>query len=455
MSMRQWRSVAWVLAGMLLVGVAALAVHRPWRGSGCPERTDRTLVVLGDKDVSSGRQRKAEIERWRGPGGMRAELRELSGVADLQHAQLAATAQDGGCGVDVYVLDGPWVAEFAEAGHLEPFEEKEKPLDGLLTGGLRESGYHDEELWAVPFSADAPLLYYRKDLLEKADLEPPASWDEVWEHAGTLLAEPSSGLRAGYAAQLAHYEGFTINVLELMWTHDSSELLDDDGEVEINLISLQKIREKLGDSRLIARESFTWHEDEATRAFVEGETLFLRNWPTAYRRLAEDPSVGNAEQLDEKYGVTVLPGHGVLGGQSLAVAANSPYKEEARRLIRTLTGYDAQNRLFWCGGFAPVHAGVYDEKSPETCDTRASGDKGGYVAQLPPEELDTLRDAVERARPRPNTPYYTEFSRVFQELLYCDLQSAALVTSCPQKPGSAPEFPPALEKRLTDALQGR
>lgn len=452
--MRQWRFAAGVLAGMILVGIAALAVHRPWQGSGCPERTDRTLVVLGDKDVSSGRQRKAEIERWHDPGGARAELHELSGVADLQHAQLAATAQDGGCGVDVYILDGPWVAEFAEAGHLEPFGEDEEALGGLLAGGLRESGYHDDELWAVPFSADAPLLYYRRDLLEKAGLDPPGSWDEVWEHAEALLAEPSSGLRAGYAAQLARYEGFTINALELMWTHDSSELLDD-GEVEINSIALQRIRKKLGDPRLIARESFTWHEDEATRAFVKGETLFLRNWPTAYRRLAEDPSVGNAEQLTEKYGVTVLPGHGVLGGQSLAVAANSPYKEEARRLIRSLTGYGAQNRLFWCGGFAPVHAEVYRRKSPETCAPGVSDDKGGYVAQLPPEELDTLRTAVEQARPRPNTPYYTEFSRVFQELLYCDLQPEELVASCPQKQSSTPEFPPDLEDRLTDALKGR
>ncbi|WP_157963765.1 extracellular solute-binding protein [Actinocorallia populi] len=453
--MRQWKFAAGMLAGMLLVGVAALAVHRPWQGSGCPERRGGTLVVLGDKDVSSGRQRKAEIERWRGPGGTRAELRELSGVADLQHAQLAATAQDGGCGVDVYILDGPWVAEFAEAGHLAPLEGGGERLDGLLTGELRESGYHDGELWAVPFSAEAPLLYYRKDLLEKADLEPPESWDEVWEHSRTLLADPSSGLRAGYAAQLAHYEGFTINVLELMWMHDRSELLDDDGEVEINTIALQEIREKFDDPRLIARESFTWHEDEATRAFVEGETLFLRNWPTAYRKLAEDPSAENAGRLTEKYGVTVLPRNGVLGGQSLAVAANSPYKAEARRLIEALTGYGAQNRLFWCGGFAPVHAGVYDRRSPEACDAGASDDEGGYVAQLPPEELDTLRAAVEQARPRPNTPYYTEFSRVFQEVLYCDLQPEARVTSCPQKPGSAPEFLPDLEKRLTDALRGR
>ena len=450
--MRQWKFAAGLLAGVLLVCAVALAVHRPWRGSGCPGRADRTLVVLGDRDVSSGRQRKAEIERWRGPGGMRAELRELSGVADLQHAQLAATAQDGGCGVDVYLLDSPWIAEFAEAGHLEPFGE---PVGGLLPGRLRESGKHEGELWAVPFSADAPLLYYRKDLLEKADLDPPTSWDEVWEHSRTLLADPSSGLSAGYAAQLAHYEGFTINALELMWTHDSSELLDDDGEVEINTIALQEIRKKLGDSRLIARDSFTWHEDEATRAFIEGETLFLRNWPTAYRRLAEDPSVTDAGRLAEKYGVTVLPGSGVLGGQSLAVAPHSPYKEEARRLIRALTGYDAQNRLFWCGGFAPVRAEVYDRRSPQTCDAQGSDDADGYVARLPPEELETLRTAVEEARPRPNTPYYTEFSRVFQELLYCDLQPAALVTACPQKPGSAPEFPDDLEKRLTEALRGR
>jgi len=450
-----------VLAGALAAGVVLLA-PKVWPEGGCPARSDRTLVVLGDKDVSSGSQRKKEIEKRLGPERPEAELRELSGVADLQHSQMVAVAQDGGCGVDVYVLDTPWVAEFAEAGYLEPLEtgpleelEKKEPLDALLTGELRRSGHHDGRLWAVPFSADAPLLYYRKDLLEDAGLEAPGTWDDVWEYSRRLLAEPSHGLRAGYAAQLARYEGFTINTLELMWAHDSNELIKD-GEVRINPVALEKIRGRFGDPPLVARGSFTWHEGEATEAFVAGETLFLRNWPTAYRRLAEDRSVKGEKEIAEKYGVTVLPEHGVLGGQSLAVAANSPYKEEARRLIRSLTGYEAQNRLFWCGGFASVRAEVYDKRSPEKCDTPVSDKTGAQIVRhLPQEELDTLREAIEKARPRPDTPHYTWFSRAFQDLLYCALQTPPLVARCSQKPGSAPVFPEDLEDRLTEALRGR
>lgn len=462
MDRRLWTFAAAACAGALLAG-AALFAPRLWPDGGCPERGDRTLVVLGDRDVSSGRQRREAIEKWRGPGGMRAELRELPGVADLQHSETAATAQAGGCGIDVYLLDGPWIAEFAEAGHLAPLAEGplaelegEEPLNGLLTGELRRSGYHGGRLWAVPFSADAPLLYYRRDLLEKAGLAPPRTWEEVWDHAERVLADPPPGLRAGYAAQLARYEGFTVNALELLWAYDSQDIVAD-GEVRINRNGLQNIRARLEPAdgpTVIARESFTWHEDEATEAFVTGKTLFMRGWPTAYRRLAEDPEVEDQEDLTKKYGVTVLPDQGVLGGQSLAVAADSPYKEEARDLIRTLTGYEAQNRLFWCGGFASVRAEVYDRREKADCETGGSNDPDAFVVRhLPQEELDRLREAIENARPRPVSPHYTWFSRVFQELLYCELQTPPRVPQCPQDPEPLPHS--ELEERLTRALNGR
>ncbi len=461
MSMRRSTFTSAAVAGALAAGLL-ITVHESWP-DGCPERP-RTLTVLGDKDVSSGRQRKELIENWRGRDGMRAELRELPGVADLQHAQAVATAQGGGCGIDVYILDGPWVAEFAEAGYLRPIAEgaladleKREPLNALLPGALRRSGYFDGRLWAVPLSADAPLLYYRKDLLDAAGFRPPESWPELWEQAEKVLASPHGDLKAGYAAQLARYEGFTVNALELMWAHDDGDLVED-GEVEINPTALRSISEKLGpaDGRtLIARDSFVWHEDEATEAFFSGRTLFLRNWPTAYRRLAEDPSLKKEADLTAKYGVAPLPGQGVLGGQLLAVAARSPYRDEARDLIGELTGYDAQHRLFWCGGFAPVRTEVYERRGAEDCESAKPEDPDKRVVRhLPWEFMPALRQAVERARPRPESPSYTRFSFVFQDLMYCGLQTPPLTSSC-SRPSAAPAFPGDLEDRLTEALNGR
>ncbi|MEO3782292.1 extracellular solute-binding protein [Actinocorallia sp. B10E7] len=450
------RTLIGALVAALIVWAFLFVSSRPWGDGGCPERSDRTLTVLGDKDVSFGRQRREEIRNWSEPGGMKAELRELSGVADLQHAQMAATAQDGGCGVDVYVLDGPWAAEFAEAGHLHPFAEgpleeleKKEPLRSFLAGDLRRSGYHGGKLWAVPFSADAPLLYYRKDLIgDDEDFQKSPTWDEVWKRSEDLLDEPAGDLSAGYAAQLAPYEGFTVNLLELMRAHGGGGPVHD-GQVTLDQNALREIRDKLlltGGRSLIARDSFEWYEGDATEAFSSGKTLFLRGWPTAYRSLAEGSGPGNEGRRTDRYGVTVLPGGGVLGGQSLAIAANSPYKDEARRLILELTGAPVQRKLFWCGGFAPVRTEVYAEPTPTACGSSDSGESEEHVVRhLPEEYLPTLRRAVEQAHARPISPYYPEFSRIFQKTLHCSLRDA-----CTERLGLE-----EMESRLTEALKGR
>ncbi|GAA2722882.1 extracellular solute-binding protein [Actinocorallia aurantiaca] len=456
------------VTGMVLV-LAVLVTLKIWPDEHeCPKRAGE-LVVLGGKDVSVGRELQSLIEGWPGVGGtggdaVKARLRELPGTADLQHSQASATAQGGGCGVDVYLLDTPWIPQFAKAGWLHPlaegtFEElKEHELiKPLVAGNLRRSGYYDGRLWAVPLHVDVPLLYYRKDLLEKYGGAQGrlslGSWEEVWKGAERVLAgETGETLKAGYAAQLADYEGFTVNVLELTWAHGDA---DGDGAVPGGA-ALQALRSRLqaltGERPLIDPRSFSWHEDDATEAFRNGETVFLRNWPTAYPRLVQGLS-GGAKEFGEKYGVVALPPsgedgvRGVLGGQSLAVAANSPYRKEALELIRYLTGAQAQRSLFRCGGFAPGRAQIYYE-SGEDCAAHGSGAKSENVVRgLPAQYMPTLLEAIKGARPRPSSPYYTHYSRVFRALLRCGLQT-------PPSPDCG-EGDEDWEETLAKALEGR
>lgn len=450
-----------------LAAATVLFVPRLWPDDGC--HRDGILTVMGGKDVSSGQERRALIEGWKHPN-LKTELRELSGVADLQYSQLVAAAQDGGCDADIYILDLPWITEFADAGYLSPIQEgsfdklkKQEPLKDVLTGELQQSGYRDGKLWAAPFNADAPLLYYRKDLLEKAHLKPPQSWTELVQQATTLLNEPDNGLQAGYAAQLAPYEGFTVNALELIWAHIDRPITNDDGDVDIHPSSVPTLRDELTANMsndrstvrtLIDRRSLTWHEDESIEAFSSGRTLFMRNWPTAYRRLAEDPAVTDPDQLAAKYGVALLPGRGVLGGQSLAIAANSPYRAEAKQLIQELTGQGAQHRLFWCGGFASVRTDVYAEQGKDECAGGPTKPGKRVVRHLPWADVPLLRQAIKTARPRPTNAHYTEFSRVFQELLSCRLQEPSEPPDCDAEAKATPDFTRYFEKRLTSALHG-
>ena len=104
----------------------------------------------------------------RGPPEKRARIVELSGNADQQRNEMVRLAQDPDGVVDVYNLDVTWTAEFAENDYIVPLTGVS--TDDFLSGPLDTCRYErrfdgipfsGEKLWALPFNADAGLLYYR------------------------------------------------------------------------------------------------------------------------------------------------------------------------------------------------------------------------------------------------------------------------------------------------------
>jgi multiple sugar transport system substrate-binding protein len=122
----------------------------------------------------------------------------------------------------------------------------------------------------------------------------------------------------------------------------------------------------------------------AVDAFAAGRTPFMRNWPVARDDIGD--------RVPFKVVAPATPS--VLGGQNLAISAASGKPRAAQALIEFLTSASSQLILSELGGFAPTRQSAY------TIAKRAFSQQ--------------LRVAVERARPRPITRCYTEFSRTFR-----------------------------------------
>ncbi len=71
------------------------------------------------------------------------------------------------------------------------------------------------------------------------------------------------------------------------------------------------------------------------------------------------------------------------------------------------------------------------------------GRHGGGLSGVRPDDLAALvvRTAVERARPRPVTPHYTNFTAAFREVVQYAREHAG-------------ELPPGATRTLADALRG-
>ncbi|GAA4218960.1 multiple sugar transport system substrate-binding protein [Streptosporangium album] len=375
------------LAVLVTAGCSAAVAQKTERSGG----TGPFTLVTG-RDTTGYLQ--PLLDRWnQAHPGERATLLELPEAADEQRAQMVANLQAKSDRYDVLGLDVVWTAEFADAGWILPLDRGMFPLDRFLQPVVDTAIYKDK-LWAVPYTSNAGLLYYRKDLLAKQGFKPPKTWAELREQARTLHDKYGIG---GYAGQFLAYEGLTVNFAEAVQSA-GGQILSRDG----TRVTMDVAKAKTGLDFLtggfregwIPAESLSFKEEESRLAFQEGRLAFARNWPHAY-----GPATASA--VAGKFGVTRLPGlngpgSSSLGGVNLALSAYSKRQKSAVEFIRYFTGLENQRRVLADGSFPPVWAELYDDP--------------GLIKRFP--YLPVLKQSILSAQPRPASANYNQVSLV-------------------------------------------
>lgn len=165
----------------------------------------------------------------------------------------------------------------------------------------------DGNLTGIPYFNDAPMLYYRTDLLEEYGVEVPQTWEELAVAAQTIQdGERAKGNTEfwGYVWQGNAYEGLTCDALEWIYSEAGSTVISPDGTITVNdpgvAFALDRAATWVG---TISPEGVTGYQEEDARAtWQAGNAAFMRNWPYAY-------ALGNGEDsaVAGKFGVALLP----------------------------------------------------------------------------------------------------------------------------------------------------
>ncbi|MFL6076579.1 MAG: extracellular solute-binding protein [Mycobacteriales bacterium] len=430
--------------------VLALAAAGCGAGSARPPAApaDGTITLVTGVDLSQGGIRGQLIGLWnRQHPDHPVRIVELPSSADLQRSQMLAAEQSGNTSYDVLNLDVTATAEFAEDHAIQPLPAGMVPDTDFFDGSRKSVTWHGRS-WAVPFNADAGLLYYRKDWLDSIAEGPPSTWDDLKSDYKSLQdAHPE--LRAAYVTQLREYEGLTVNALEAAQASGESDLSARPSN------GLKRLADDIHDGTIL-NDSLFDDESASVQAFLHGQVAFMRNWPFAYDVLAGamSPAQFGVWPLPSRTGGQANADRSVLGGQNLAVAAHSRNTHWALGLIKFLTGPGSERCLLERGGLAAARPAVYDDGGG-TCPLPATGpgaagpsaESGGTSLFADKPALRTLRTALTRARARPVTPYYPEVSYQIQHTV-----SAMLNT---QDTPSVDRDAAALPKALRRARQGR
>ncbi|MGO4571491.1 ABC transporter substrate-binding protein [Microvirga sp. 2TAF3] len=280
----------------------------------------------------------------------------------LYQQLLAAGAGD----IDVFQIDVVWTGTLSK--HLVDLTGKAQGVIDQHLPTVIETSRVDGKLMAMPWFADAGLLYYRKDLLETYKRPVPETWGDLTETARLVQeGERKAGRNDfwGYVWQGRAYEGLTTNALEWIASYGGGTIVDEKGEITIdNPNAAQALKTASGWVGTVTPEGvLNYTEEESRGVFQAGNAVFMRNWPYAWA-LAQ----GGDSTIKDKVGIAPLPKGGAdgrhagtLGGQLLAVSKYSKNADAATDLVMYLTGPEEQKRRAIEGSFNPTIIALFKD----------------------------------------------------------------------------------------------
>jgi multiple sugar transport system substrate-binding protein len=389
----------------LVAALALAACGGPEEGGGAggAQGTGSFTFVVG-KDTS-GWTKKLLTDWNAAHPDQKASLLELPEAADAQRSAFVTNLQAKSDRYDVLGIDVIWTGEFAKSGWLLELDRSQFPLDKELKPAV-DTAMFEDKLWAAPFRTNGGLLFYRKDILDKAGKQPPKTFDEL--KALCPLAQQNN--MGCYAGQFSKYEGLTVNFAEAVQAAGGEIMTDSGTKVALGPPAAQGLS-FLADGfkdGTIPKEAITYKEEEGRRAFMSGKLLFLRNWPYVYTLASEsDP----ANKVKGKFDVVPLPGFtgpgsSSLGGLNLAVSAFSKKQQSAVEFLKLASTAEQMKAMSTLSGEPPAWADLYNDPD--------------MVKKFP--YLPTLKEGLLQAKPRPVTPYYQEVTTAIQEEAYAALQ---------------------------------
>ncbi|MBK1730660.1 ABC transporter substrate-binding protein [Thiococcus pfennigii] len=331
-------------------------------------------------------------------GAYRIALRPLPADADQQREQLVRRLAAGDRAIDLIGMDVIWTAEFAAARWILPWPEEtaQRVRAGRIAATVASATY-EGRLWAIPFTTNTQLLWYRTDRVAA----PPPTWDAMIQTAEAL------GSDGTIQAQGERYEGLTVFFVSLLASAGGAVLSEDGRSVSLATGPTRealRVMRRLADSPASAPGLASAREDQCRLAFEAGGSSFMVNytyvWPSAR---ANAPAVAEAMGWARWPGVAPdRPSRVAIGGINLGVAAFSRHPDLARQAAACLAAPPGQRLAAGRGGLPPTLAALYDDPAVR--------------ATFPFADLlrATLRDAVQR----PQTPLYNDVSLAIGRVLH-------------------------------------
>lgn len=329
---------------------------------------------------------------------------EIEVVGRPKLRERIVSAVGAGEAPDIALIDLVWVAEFAALRYFYPLNEIDGEwidsyLDDLLPGvknGISFGG----KVYGVQVDLSVSVLWYRRDLLREAGLEPPSDWDEL-SGVATELKGKTGKAPLAFCGGTRGGEATSYQLLPLFWSAGADLVRNGRAAVDERWIRPLEFLRGLVEEGLTPVEVTRLPWDGPRKALARGEVALSFGGTYEKRGIQAAAKLGEVD-FRERFGMVTIPKApggrhaATVGGMVFSVSRQSGSPEACMGLLEELASPALMAGFCSRTGRIPSRSSVAEELA----------ERNWYLR----EEMAILP----YARARPVDPHYAKLSFQFR-----------------------------------------
>ncbi|MDA8219186.1 MAG: extracellular solute-binding protein [Dehalococcoidales bacterium] len=165
---------------------------------------------------------------------------------------------------------------------------------GIFESALQNTGY-EGKYYGAPYVVNPWVMHVRLDLLKKANVDYPKTWEDVITISPKVSTPPQVYT---YAMSLGDNNDTSNNFLAMVWAY-GGQMQSDKGALMFKsdgTLEAIKVVKKMFDAKVIPPGSTTWDSAGNNKAYQSGQTVLIHNPNSTYAFLESEAAKADATQ---------------------------------------------------------------------------------------------------------------------------------------------------------------
>jgi multiple sugar transport system substrate-binding protein len=294
------------------------------------------------------------LEEFQARHGIRVQVRALSW--DTAWAELVKVALYK-TGSDISEVGSTWIDSFTTMDALRPFSLRETASLGGPSAFLPSSWKSGSMLggqttWAIPWVADARVIYYRRDLLKQAGIDERTAFETHEQLMHTLHRLQESGVATPWVMSTANERTVLHTVASWVWdagghfmSSDGRHTRFNEPEAQVGMYNCFSLH------RYLSPDARNLNEAQANIMFRQGKAAATISGQWVLDAIRHQ---GATAEVTANLGVAFAPVVPFVGGSNLVIWKHSRHEREAMELARFLTSHQVQTSYVPQAGLLPA-----------------------------------------------------------------------------------------------------